>query len=75
MAALVVIVIGLLGMLGMLYLGVIGAASDLIFGDPRLEIWSGEWWWIPFVAVGGLVITALRGWFKTQERTSRGASP
>lgn len=71
MAALVGIVIGLLGMV---YLGVTGAASDLIFGDPRLEIWSGEWWWIPFVAVGGLVITALRGWFKTQEHVPGGVA-
>ena len=55
---------GALGVLGIAYLGLTGAVAELIFGDPRLEAWSGDWWWIPFTAAGGLLITALRGWWR-----------
>lgn len=61
-------------LLCMVFLGVTGAASDLIFGDQRLEAWSGEWWWIPYTAVGGLVITFLRGWWDAQEHIPGGVA-
>jgi len=62
------------GLLGMAYLGVTGAASDAVFGDPRIEAWSGEWWWVPFVALGGVVITALRGQWKTPDHVPGGVA-
>ena len=63
-----------LGLLSIAYLGVTGAAAGLIFGDPRLEAWSGEWWWIPFIAVGGLLITALRQWWAAPEHIPGGVA-
>lgn len=61
---LVAALVGLLvGLLGLVYLGVTGALSSAIFGEPRWEAWSGEWWWIPVVAAGGVLVTALRRWW------------
>ena len=62
------------GVLSMAYLGATSAASKAIFGEPRLEAWSGEWWWIPFIAVGGVVITALRGWWAAPEHIPGGVA-
>jgi len=62
------------GLLGLAYLGVTGAASDAVFGEPRLQAWSGEWWWIPFVAAGGVLITALRGWWHSPEHIPGGVA-
>ena len=71
MAALVGLAVGLLGMV---YLGATGAVSDAIFGEPRLEAWSGEWWWIPFVAAGGVIVTALRGWWRAPDQIPGGVA-
>ena len=65
---------GALGVLGIAYLGSTGAVAELIFGDPRLEAWSGDWWWIPFTAAGGLLITALRGWWATPDNIPGGVA-
>jgi H+/Cl- antiporter ClcA len=62
------------GLLGLVYLSITGAASDLVFGEPRLEAWSGEWWWILYIAAGGLLITALREWWKTQDHIPGGVA-
>jgi H+/Cl- antiporter ClcA len=62
------------GVLGLAYLGATSAASKAIFGEPRLEAWSCEWWWIPFIAVGGVVITALRGWWAAPEHIPGGVA-
>jgi H+/Cl- antiporter ClcA len=74
----VLVMAGIVGaaaaVLGMAYLGVTGAASDLVFGAPRTEVWSGEWWWIPFVAVGGVAITALRRSWNATERIPGGVA-
>ena len=48
------------GVLGLVYLGATGAAIDLVFDNGGASWWSGEWWWIPLVAVGGLGVAALR---------------
>jgi H+/Cl- antiporter ClcA len=48
------------GLLGLGYLAVTGTGIDRLFGDPTTEMWSGEWWWIPFVAVGGITVAVLR---------------
>ncbi len=65
---------GALGVLGIAYLGITGAAAGLIFGDPRLEAWSGEWWWIPFIAAGGLLITVLRSWWAAPDHIPGGVA-
>ncbi len=68
-------VVGLVvGLLGLVYLGATGALSDALFGDPRLEAWSGEWWWIPLVAAGGVIVTALRAWWHAPEHIPGGVA-
>jgi H+/Cl- antiporter ClcA len=62
------------GLLGLVYLSITGAASDLVFGEPRLDAWSGEWWWILYIAAGGLLITALRRWWKAQAHIPGGVA-
>ena len=63
-----------IGVLGLIYLGITGALSTAIFGEPRIQPWSGEWWWIPFVAAGGVIIVALRGWWKAPEKIPGGVA-
>ena len=57
------------GLLGLGYLAITGAGIDLFFGDPTTEVWSGEWWWIPLVAVGGVSVAALRKVWSTPDET------
>jgi H+/Cl- antiporter ClcA len=63
-----------IGLLGLAYLGVTGELTDLVFGDPRIDAWSGDWWWIPFIAVGGLVAAAVRSWWKITEHVPGGVA-
>ncbi len=44
----------IVGVLGLVYLGITGVASDLIFGEPQTQAWSGQWWWVAVTAAGGL---------------------
>ena len=48
------------GVYGLLYLGGTGVVIDGFFGDADSTWWSGEWWWIPLIAAGGLAVAALR---------------
>ncbi len=48
------------GVLGLIYLGATGWAIARVFPESDGAAWSGEWWWIPFVAFGGFVVVALR---------------
>ncbi len=70
-AALIGLVVGLLGLA---YLGFTGKLADMVFGDPRVDAWSGTWWWIPFTAAGGLLATALRDWWKIPEKVPGGVA-
>jgi H+/Cl- antiporter ClcA len=63
-----------IGVLGLVYLSVTSVLSIAIFGEPRLQPWSGEWWWIPFVALGGVLIVALRRWWKAPEKIPGGVA-
>ena len=63
-----------IGPLGLVYLGVTGELTDRVFGDPRIDVWSGDWWWIPFTAAGGLVAAAVRGWWKIPEHVPGGVA-
>ena len=57
------------GLLGLGYLAITGAGINLFFGDPATEMWSGEWWWIPLVAVGGVAVAVLRKVWSTPDET------
>ena len=72
--ALAAVVGAVLALLGLAYLGLTGAITDLVFGDPRIDAWSGDWWWIPFTAVGGLVVAALRSWWGTTAHVPGGVA-
>ena len=63
-----------IGLLGLVYLGITGGSTDRIFGDPRIDTWSGDWWWIPFIAAGGLLITVLRGWWAAPDHIPGGVA-
>ncbi len=55
------VILGLAGgIYGLVYLGGTGAVIDGFFGDAGTAWWSGEWWWIPLIAAGGLTVAALR---------------
>ena len=69
-----VVVGAVVAVLGLAYLGLTGAATEFVFGDPRIDAWSGEWWWIPFTAIGGLVIAALRTTWHTTEDVPGGVA-
>jgi len=71
----VAVLMGLvIGLLGLAYLAVTGKLTDLVFGDPRVDAWSGAWWWIPFTAAGGLLATALRDWWTIPEHVPGGVA-
>jgi H+/Cl- antiporter ClcA len=63
-----------IGLLGLVYLGITGAFTDRVFGEPRIDAWSGDWWWIPFIAAGGLVATAVRSWLKISDDVPGGVA-
>ena len=63
-----------IGLLGLVYLGITGALTDRIFGDPRIKTWSGDWWWIPFIAAGGLVAATVRSWLKITDHVPGGVA-
>jgi H+/Cl- antiporter ClcA len=63
-----------IGLLALVYLGITGALTDRIFGDPRIDTWSGDWWWIPFIAAGGVVAAVVRSWLKISEHVPGGVA-
>ena len=64
----------IIGMLGLAYLGITGGLTDRIFGDPRIDTWSGDWRWIPFIAAGGLMAAAVRSWLKITDDVPGGVA-
>ena len=60
------------GIYGLIYLGVTGEFIDLFFGDAGSTWWSGEWWWIPLIAAGGLTVAALRQMWSVPEKVPGG---
>jgi H+/Cl- antiporter ClcA len=56
------------GGLGLLYLAITGESISFVFGDPVSEPWSGKWWWIPVVAVGGVLVAYLRIAWRAPEK-------
>ena len=48
------------GAAALLYSGVTGYGTNLFFGEPTQEPWSGQWWWIPLGSGGAVVVVLLR---------------
>lgn len=48
------------GALGLVYLGATGALGNWLFDRGDGTLWSGQWWWIPLTAVGGLLVAGMR---------------
>ncbi|MCH8991189.1 MAG: hypothetical protein IIA44_05495, partial [Acidobacteria bacterium] len=55
------------GVLALLFTEVTETGSGLFFADAGTDWWSGEWWWIPLIAAGGLVVASLRRWLAVPE--------
>ena len=47
------------GVLALIYTAATGIGTELFFGDAESGWWSGEWWWIPLIAAGGLLVAML----------------
>ena len=50
------------GVAALIYYGVTGYGINLFFGEPTQEPWSGQWWWIPLVSIGAVLVVVLRQW-------------
>ncbi len=62
------------GVLGLIYLGATGWVITRVFPETDGAAWSGEWWWIPLVALGGLVVVALRTAWHVPEKVPGGVA-
>ncbi len=60
------------GILSLAYLTFSGAMTEWVFGSPDGTLWSGQWWWIPLAAVGGLIVVWLRRSWKVAEHVPGG---
>ena len=68
---LVALILGVAGgFIGLVYSAFTGFGNDLFFGDPTSEPWSGQWWWIPLVSGGAVLVTALRKLWSVPEHVS-----
>jgi len=56
------------GVAALAYSGFTGFGTDLFFGDPTSDPWSGKWWWIPLVSGGAVLVVALRSWWSVPEK-------
>ncbi|MGB7860340.1 MAG: chloride channel protein [Acidimicrobiia bacterium] len=59
---------------GIVYLGGTGVAIDALFGDAGTAWWSGQWWWIPLIAGGGLLVASLRSMWGVPDRVPGGVA-
>ncbi len=48
------------GALAVVFMSITGGANDLLYGNTGTGLWDGHWWWIPFTALGGIVVALLR---------------
>ena len=62
------------GVLGLIYLGGTGWVIDRLFPESDGAAWSGEWWWIPLIAFGGLAVVALRTAWRVPETVPGGVA-
>jgi len=50
------------GLAAVAYMWFTGFGTDLLYGDPTSDPFSGNWWWIPLVSVGAMGVVLLRQW-------------
>lgn len=62
------------GVLGLIYLGATDWAISRVFPESDGAAWSGEWWWIPVVALGGFVVVVLRTAWNVPEKVPGGVA-
>ncbi len=48
------------GLFALFYSGLTTTGISFFFGEPTSDPFSGQWWWIPLVATGALIVAALR---------------
>jgi H+/Cl- antiporter ClcA len=65
-AALVLGVAG--GAIALVYSGVTNFGIGRLYGEPTTDAWSGQWWWIPLVSGGAILVMFLRGLWKVPEK-------
>ena len=71
----VAVILGIAGgVLGLIYLGATEEIIGIFFGDAGTAWWSGEWWWIPLIAAGGLTVAALRRMWHVPEKVPGGVA-
>ena len=58
---------GVGGLLALIFNGITGAGINLFFGNTGTGWWTGQWWWIPLAALGGLIVSFLRKIWKVPE--------
>jgi H+/Cl- antiporter ClcA len=56
------------GVVALVYSGVTNFGINRFYGEPTTEAWSGEWWWIPLVSGGAVLVVALRGLWSVPEK-------
>lgn len=56
------------GVIALVYSGVTNFGIGRFYGEPTAEVWSGQWWWIPLVSGGAVLVVALRGLWKVPEK-------
>jgi H+/Cl- antiporter ClcA len=62
------------GVLGLIYIGGTGWVIDRVFPESDGAMWSGEWWWIPLTAFGGLIVVLLRQMWHVPETVPGGVA-
>lgn len=55
------------GIAALLYSAVTGYGTNLFFGEPTPDPWSGQWWWIPLVSGGAVLVVVLRRWWSVPD--------
>jgi H+/Cl- antiporter ClcA len=56
------------GAVALIYSGVTNFGINRFYGEPTTEAWSGQWWWIPLISGGAVLVVALRGLWKVPEK-------
>jgi H+/Cl- antiporter ClcA len=56
------------GVVALVYSGITNFGIDLFYGEPTSDVWSGQWWWIPLVSAGAVLVVVLRGRLKVPEK-------
>ena len=56
------------GVIALVYSGVTNFGIDRFYGEPTTDAWSGQWWWIPLVSGGAVLVVFLRGLWNVPEK-------